>query len=78
MNWLTRCWDWIDERDIDKHAVCWATFYGLIKITEWGMRYAETSPRAGLEVAAIIASVTAAYTLLMGAVTKFYFEARTP
>lgn len=78
MNIVTRWWDWIDQRDIDKHAICWSTFYGLVKLTEWAMAYAAHSPRPGLEVAAILGAVTAPYMVLMGAVVKYYFDARTP
>lgn len=73
---LGQIWDWIDHRDIDKHAVCWAVFYGLIKITSWAIWYASASQRPGLDVAAVIGAVTAPYTMLMGAVVKYYFEAR--
>lgn len=76
IRYLTQAWDWIDRRDIDKHMVCWAVFYGLIKITSWAIWFANTSARPGLDVAAVIGAVTAPYTMLMGAVVKFYFESR--
>jgi glycine cleavage system protein P-like pyridoxal-binding family len=73
---LTRLWDWIDDRDIDKHTVSVAVFYGTVKITAWSMVYAETSSRPGLEVAAILAAVGAPYMALQAAALSFYFRAR--
>jgi glycine cleavage system protein P-like pyridoxal-binding family len=76
--WITRAWDWIDDRDIDKHAVSLGIFYGTIRITSWAMAYAHDAiGRSGLEVAAVIAAVLAPYMALQGAALKFYFEART-
>lgn len=69
-------WDWIDKRSIDKHAVSLGIMVGTIIITSWGMRYAETSTRPGLEVAAIIAAVLAPYMALQGAAIGFYFTQR--
>lgn len=77
--WLTRIWDWIDSRQIDKHAISIGIFYGTVKVTEWAMSYAqifETKP--GVEVAAIIGAVLGPYSLLQAAAIKFYFEARKP
>ena len=76
--WLTRGWDWIDARDIDKHLLSLAIFYGTIKITTWAMHYADKhSTSSGIEVAAVVAAVMAPYMALQGAAIKFYFEART-
>ncbi len=75
--WLTRSWDWIDDRDIDKHIVSIAVLLGTIKVTMWAMGFASSSPRPGIEVAAIIAAVTAPFMALQAAAIKFYFEART-
>jgi len=74
--WLTRVWDWVDNRDIDKHLVSIATFYGTVRITEWSIHFASTSTRPGLEVAAIIAAVCAPYMALQAAAIKWYFESR--
>lgn len=77
MNRLARLWDWIDERDIDKHALSVGIFYGTIKLTAWAMAFAALHPeKTGIEVAAIIAAVTAPYMALQAAAIKFYFEAR--
>lgn len=75
--WLTRVWDWIDERNIDKHAVSMGIFYGTVKITTWAMAYASAeTDKSGIEVAAVIAAVAAPYMALQAAALKFYFEAR--
>lgn len=78
--WLAmRCsqaWDWIDKRDIDKHVVSLAILSGTVFITQWAMHYAEHGDRPGIEVAAIIASVSAPYMALQAAAIAFYFRAR--
>lgn len=75
--WLTRSWDWVDERDIDKHIVSLAILYGTIVVTNWAMRFAETGARPGIEIAAIIAAVSAPYMALQAAAISFYFKSRS-
>ena len=78
MNWFKRFWDWVDEREIDKHAISWLIVgYGLFWLTPWAMKYANESPRPGIDIAAILGAVTAPYTLLIGAVINYYLKART-
>jgi hypothetical protein len=36
-SWLRRFWDFIDDRDIDKHAVSVVILAGTWKVTEWAM-----------------------------------------
>lgn len=72
----SQAWDWIDKRDIDKHLVSLAILTGTVFITRWAMRYAEHGDRPGLEVAAIIAAVSAPYMALQAAAIAFYFRAR--
>ena len=75
--WITRAWDWIDARDIDKHFVSLAILGGTIRISEWAMTYASAeTDKSGLEVAAVIAAVTAPYMALQAAAIGFYFRAR--
>jgi len=70
-------WDFIDKRDIDKHLVSLGIFYGTIKLTTWGITFAERLiDKPGLEVAAIIGAVLAPYMALQAAAIKFYFDAR--
>ena len=77
MTWLARWWDFVDRRDIDKHLVCWCVLYGTVILTRWAMAFAWQSERQGLEIAAIIAAVTAPYMVLQGSVVAFYFKSRT-
>lgn len=73
----SEAWDWIDKRDIDKHAVSLAVLYGTVKITAWAMNFAEThGEKSGVEAAAIIAAVAAPYMALQAAAIAFYFRAR--
>jgi hypothetical protein len=50
--------------------------FGTIKLTDWAMSFASKSDGTGVEIAAIIASVTAPYMALQAAAIKFYFDAR--
>lgn len=71
-------WDFIDGRQIDKHAVSVAILYGTILVTKWAMHYAEAhADKAGLEVAAVMAAILAPYMALQAAAISFYFKART-
>lgn len=70
-------WDFVDKRDIDKHTVTIFIMWGTWKLTEWAMAYAAmTHAKSGVEVAAIIAAVTAPYMALQAAAIAFYFRAR--
>ena len=70
-------WDWIDKRNIDKHAVSLAILYGTVRITAWAMAFAEMhGEKSGVEAAAIIAAVAAPYMALQAAAIAFYFRAR--
>jgi hypothetical protein len=85
-------WDFIDDRDIDKHAtaaVVIAFFlWGTARITEWGLRFADAwmdaakagHAIAGAEVGIVCAAVLGPWSLLTGAVLSlvisFYFKAR--
>lgn len=78
--WLTRLWDWVDARQIDKHVVSVAVMYGTVNVTAWAMQFAEAQSllgRSGTEIAATIAAVLGPYSLLQAASIKFYFENRT-
>lgn len=73
-----RLWDWVDDRDIDKHLVSLAILYGTVAITRWAMHYADGhADKAGLEVAAVMGSILAPYMALQAAAISFYFKART-
>lgn len=68
--------DWVDERDVDKHAVSVIILSGTIQLTLWAEHFAENGNRPGLEVAAIIAAVFAPYMVLQTAAINWYFKAR--
>lgn len=79
--WLTRLWDWVDRREVDKHTVSICVLYGTVVVTRWAMNFAEVQSslgRGGTEIAAIIAAVLGPYSLLQAAAIKFYFDNRTP
>lgn len=69
--------DWVDERDVDKHIVSLIILSGTIQLTLWAEHFAENGNRPGIEVAAILAAVFAPYMLLQGAALSWYFRART-
>lgn len=75
--WLTRLWDWVDDRDIDKHVLSILILAGTYRLTVWATLFVETcKDKSGIEIAAIIAAVTAPYMALQAAAIKYYFEAR--
>lgn len=74
---LTRMWDFIDKRDIDKHVVSLAILMGTVKVTQWAMAYASAeTDKSGAEVAMVIAAVVAPYMALQAAAIQQYFKAR--
>ena len=74
---MTQLWDAIDSRDIDKHAVSLCILYGTVLVMKWAMSYAALNvDKDGVEVAAVIAAVTAPYMALQAAAIGFYFRAR--
>lgn len=76
--WLTRLWDWFDDRDIDKHVMAWATFYITIRIVSWAAEFIDDHPdKPGLEVAAIVTAVMLPWTPVQAKVIQWYFDSRT-
>lgn len=72
-------WDWVDKRDIDKHAASWFVFFATWDITHWALSFVSNHPeKSGLEAAAVIGAVMVPWSTLQGAALKWYFEARTP
>lgn len=75
---LAQFWDWIDNRNIDKHILSVGVFWGTVKLTDWAILFAATHAQpSGIEIAAIIAAVTGPYMALQAAALKFYFDARS-
>lgn len=71
---LTHTWDWLDKRNIVRRAAFVWMLYMTERVILWTLTFSESSPRAGMEVAAILAAVWAPMTALIGAVFKFYQE----
>lgn len=75
---FTRLWDWIDDRDVDKHIVSLCILYGTVIESKWAMAFAALhADKPGIEIAAIIAAVTGPYMALQAAAIKFYFDSRS-
>lgn len=77
---LTKFWDWIDARDIDKHFVSLVILYGTWTITRWAMAFAAAQQLAhvtGSDTAMIIAAVVGPYSVMQGYALKVYFDARS-
>lgn len=74
----SQLWDFIDARDIDKHAVSLVILVGTIKVTMWAFHFSELHmDKSGAELALVVASVTAPYMALQAAAISFYFRARS-
>lgn len=74
----SQAWDFIDKRDLDKHAVSLAILYGTVKVLHWSFAFSESHmDKSGLELAAVIGAVTAPYMALQAAAISFYFKSRT-
>ncbi len=71
---LSELWDFIDNRDIDKHFISIAVMYGTVKITTWAMMYAEKFQ--GPNTPLIIAAVCAPYMAMQAWALKSYFDSR--
>lgn len=76
IGFLTRVWDFIDGRGVVRRAVLGVAIWMTWRVSVWEMGFAETSPRPGIDIAAIIAAVTAPVTLFAGSVFKGYLESR--
>lgn len=74
---IGRWWAFVDERGIVRRAVLGVAIWMTWRVSVWAMGYAETSPRPGVDIAAIIAAVTAPVTLFAGAIFRAYTESRT-
>ena len=74
-DWLTRFWDFVEERDIDEKLVCIAIFYGSFDVIRWAFRFAEkVDNQPGLEVAAIIGAITLPLTYILPKTLEFFFR----
>lgn len=74
---LSEFWDFIDQRQIDVHLVCWAFLALTGYVVFWAMEYVWLHPdKPGLEVAAIVGAVTLPLTWIMPKIIEQYFKAR--
>lgn len=72
---FSELWDFIDKRDIDKHAYSWLVGACAWEVTRWGMAFAEAHPDlSGAEMAMVLAAVGGPMALYGGAVTSWYFK----
>jgi len=69
-------WDWIDERAIIRRVVLFVTLWMTWRAFTWAAEFSAITEKAGMDVAAIIAAVTAPITYLQAAVFKTYSEGR--
>lgn len=70
-------WDFIDKRDIDKHAMSWAVFAVTCYIVFWILEFIWDHPaRSGIDIGAVIAALMVPWSPVLAAVIKWYFDAR--
>ena len=70
-------WNWIDNRNIDLHAVLVFTLWMTYKIMNWAMDFAENHGELdGLHMAAIIGAVVTPWSAMQAAMFAFYANAR--
>lgn len=73
---MRRFWDWLDERCIIRRALTIATFTLVAICLHWSMRYAESSARAGADVAMILGAIWTPLSALMGYMFGQYASSR--
>ena len=70
-------WDFVDKRDIDKHAVMVVVVLGTIRLTEWAMKFTDLhGTESGTDIGLKVAAVLAPWTLIASPAIKWYFDAR--
>jgi len=75
---FSQAWDFIDDRDIDKHLMSWAVFGMTIYVIFWMLEFIWShADKPGLEVGAIVAAIMIPWNGVQAAVVKWYFAART-
>lgn len=75
---LGRVWDWIDRRDVDKHAAFWAVLMMTWYIVDWALEFAfQHASKPGLEIAAIVGAILLPWTPVQAAAVKWYFDSRS-
>lgn len=69
-------WTFIDRRGVIRRSVLGVAIWMTWRVSVWAMVFAETSGRPGLDVAAIIAAVSAPITLFAGSAFHGYLDSR--
>ena len=73
---ISQLLDFIDNRQVVRRVVLIVAIHMTYAVTYWSMGFAETSTRTGLDLAALIAAVTAPVTAFAGFVFKLYLDAK--
>lgn len=64
--WFEAIFDFIDRRYITRRVMSLGTFAVVIKVILWSLDFAQTSPRSGTDIAAILAAIMLPLNGLMG------------
>jgi hypothetical protein len=79
-NWVTRFWDWIDQRGVIRRIVLgvamWMTFWVSVWASQFAMQALALQLVKGLEIVALLGAVTAPVVALGGYVFKVYLDSR--
>ena len=73
---FVQLYDALDDRDWDKHLIAVLTMCVSYKVLMWSIGFAGSSPRPGIDIAAILGAINAPLMAVQAAVLKFYIESR--
>jgi len=73
--WFEAVFDFIDRRYITRRVMALGTFAIVIKAILWSFDFAQTSPRSGTDIAAILAAIMVPLNALMGYMFGQYAQA---
>lgn len=73
---IERFWEWVDRRQVVRRIAFFTTLWMTWQAFTWAAVFAETSSRVGIDVAAIIAAVTAPVAALQGYIFSSYSQGR--
>lgn len=69
-------WDFIDKRDIDKHAMVWFITGISAYMVFWIFEFIWENPKSGVDIGVIVAAIMVPWTPVQAAAIKWYFDAR--
>lgn len=72
----SEAWDFIDNRQVIRRGAFLWMLYLTGVLLHWSIDYAWHSNQDGTHIAAVIAAVWTPWTLLQGAIFKFYDQAQ--